>query len=170
MPNREIVFKTRWFGIEKIPFGNETPYYGITMPEGVMVFAQTTQNQIVLVKQWRPVLNRYTLEFPAGYIDEGECPADAAKRELFEETGFRCGKVFSLCSGHLIMSRINSRLHGFWAPEVIKDVKFNNKESTEIVLVTKKELRELILDGRFQQLAAIALMQIKEWINAPNFR
>lgn len=44
--------------------------------------------ETLLVEQYRPPVNRVTVEFPAGLIDEGESPEDAALRELREETGF----------------------------------------------------------------------------------
>ena len=42
----------------------------------------------LVVSQFRPPLNGYSIEFPAGLIDEGEKPEDAARRELTEETGY----------------------------------------------------------------------------------
>lgn len=44
--------------------------------------------ETLLIEQYRPPVNRVTVEFPAGLIDEGESPEDAALRELREETGF----------------------------------------------------------------------------------
>jgi 8-oxo-dGTP pyrophosphatase MutT (NUDIX family) len=44
--------------------------------------------ETILVRQYRPPLGRYSLEFPAGLIDEGETPQQAALRELKEETGY----------------------------------------------------------------------------------
>jgi 8-oxo-dGTP pyrophosphatase MutT (NUDIX family) len=43
--------------------------------------------QTILVRQFRPPVGSYTVELPAGLIDEGETPAQAAVRELHEETG-----------------------------------------------------------------------------------
>lgn len=44
--------------------------------------------QTLLVKQFRPPMESYTLELPAGLIDPGESAATAAVRELLEETGY----------------------------------------------------------------------------------
>lgn len=44
--------------------------------------------EILFVRQYRPPVNRRVIEFPAGLIDDGESPAEAAVRELREETGF----------------------------------------------------------------------------------
>jgi ADP-ribose pyrophosphatase len=42
----------------------------------------------LVISQFRPPLNAYSIEFPAGLIDEGETIEEAARRELAEETGF----------------------------------------------------------------------------------
>ena len=47
------------------------------------------QDQIVLVSQFRPPTGQTCLELPAGLIDRGETPDEAALRELYEETGYR---------------------------------------------------------------------------------
>lgn len=46
-------------------------------------------NTLVLIRQYRPPAEGYVIEFPAGLIDANESPADAAVRELMEETGYR---------------------------------------------------------------------------------
>lgn len=42
----------------------------------------------MLVSQFRPPLNAEILEMPAGLVDKGETVEEAAKRELYEETGY----------------------------------------------------------------------------------
>ena len=59
----------------------------------VFIYARVQpDDEIVLVRQFRPPANRLMLEFPAGLIDPGETPEATAVRELYEETGYR-GKV-----------------------------------------------------------------------------
>jgi len=56
------------------------------------------QQELVLIRQFRPPAGRLMLEFPAGLIDPGETPETTASRELQEETGFR-GRIIRVYKG-----------------------------------------------------------------------
>ena len=47
-------------------------------------------HRLLLIRQYRPPAKKFVIEFPAGLIDAGESPEQAAGRELYEETGYRC--------------------------------------------------------------------------------
>uniref|UniRef100_A0A8C9LF03 Nudix hydrolase domain-containing protein n=1 Tax=Pavo cristatus TaxID=9049 RepID=A0A8C9LF03_PAVCR len=75
-------------------FGKTSTYlHLLSLLLGVAVIAvlQRTLHYdcIVLVKQFRPPINGYCLEFPAGLIEENETAESAALRELEEETGYK---------------------------------------------------------------------------------
>ena len=58
--------------------------------DGVMILPITRDNKIIMVRQYRPAINEYIYELPAGIVDPGETIEEAAKRELYEETGLKC--------------------------------------------------------------------------------
>lgn len=61
----------------------------------------TDKNEILLVKQYRPPINAYVIEFPAGLNDKGNTLEKAAQRELLEETGYTVREVIFLTEGPL---------------------------------------------------------------------
>jgi ADP-ribose pyrophosphatase len=61
---------------------------------GNIIYHPTKPPSTILVIQFRPPVNAFTIEWPAGLIDAEETPEQAAVRELYEETGYR-GEVVS---------------------------------------------------------------------------
>ncbi len=61
----------------------------------VIIVAVTKENEVILIRQFRPALNSYVIELPAGLIDVGEDAISAGKRELIEETSY-CSDNFNM--------------------------------------------------------------------------
>jgi ADP-ribose pyrophosphatase len=70
------------------PDGKEIRLRRIAGGESVIVVPITDAGEIVLVRQWRQALGRFTIEAPAGAVEPGEDAAKAAARELSEEAGY----------------------------------------------------------------------------------
>jgi ADP-ribose pyrophosphatase len=79
----------------------------------VVVIAQPTPAEIVLVRQYRHPLEAYTWEACAGGIDAGETPEAAAIRELREETGYRAHSMRRLWSAYSAPGFCSELLHFF---------------------------------------------------------
>ena len=111
--NKKIVFQTDWFTIEQENYDHidslqGMPYYRIIQPDGVMILALTEDNEIILVQQFRPAPEKITLELPSGEIAKAETPQEAAARELYEETGYRCTTLSCIGEGRTLVNRFNS--------------------------------------------------------------
>jgi ADP-ribose pyrophosphatase len=87
-----VVLENPWWQYRKDVFELETgkrgEYHYAATHGSAMVIPVTERGELVLVEQYRYLLDRDSLEFPGGGVSEHESPADAAARELAEETGF----------------------------------------------------------------------------------
>lgn len=115
---RGVVFESPWFQVvAEEALGGGPPHYIIQGLDFVVVVAVTPQGQILLVRQHRVAAGAATLELPAGHVDPGETPEQAARRELREETGYEAENfqlVGSLCPS---VARFTNRMWCFYAPE-----------------------------------------------------
>jgi ADP-ribose pyrophosphatase len=87
----------------ELPDGRLTEWYLVDGGKTVAIFALTPENDVILVRQFRPGPNRVLDEMPGGYVDSGESPVEAARRELLEETEYE-GDVQILASTWLSAS------------------------------------------------------------------
>lgn len=77
----------------KFPDNHTSLYEFVLHKKAVAIVPIVDNNRIMLVKQYRPVIDKKIWELPAGIIDKNETPFQAAKRELEEETGMKAGKI-----------------------------------------------------------------------------
>ncbi|MBI2930531.1 MAG: NUDIX hydrolase [Planctomycetes bacterium] len=73
-----------------LPNGRETTFSIVEHPGAVAVVPLFENGDVLLVRQFRLATKGYLYEIPAGTLEPGEAPAATARRELIEETGYRC--------------------------------------------------------------------------------
>lgn len=81
----------------RLPNGGTASREIVKHPGAVAVLA-IVDDRMIVVEQYRKPLERSLVEIPAGKLDPGEDPLDAALRELKEETGYTCSNIRSIHS------------------------------------------------------------------------
>ena len=91
--SRENVFSKYGRKINKIvyelPNGQKSDYYIKEERYAAAIVALTKNNEVLMVKEFRPAQNKIMLGIPGGFIDPNETPEQAIARELLEETGYQ---------------------------------------------------------------------------------
>ena len=115
----------------------------------VNIIPLTEADEIVFVKQFRHGINRETLEIPGGMVDNNESPMVAAKRELFEETGYVSGNIKNLGNVSPNPALFSNRVFSFLG--LNSELKVpnidTNGEISESVLIKRDQVSKLIKKG-----------------------
>lgn len=98
------------------PRGEAGKYIVMDAPDWVITIpVLENPARFLMVRQWRHGIKALSTEFPGGVIDTGENPAQAAERELLEETGFSAGNLELLGSISPNPALMSNKVHCFAA-------------------------------------------------------
>ncbi|MBZ5575446.1 MAG: NUDIX hydrolase [Acidobacteriia bacterium] len=145
----EVAFATPWFDVVgKTMQPGEAPYYSLRLPEYVAVVALTEDERVLLVRQYRPAVEQYTLELPSGLVDPGEPTAETARRELLEETGY-AADVELLGSFFVDSGRLNNRIWSYLARGARPAAGHRPEPGIEVVTLSLDQLWQATAGGEF---------------------
>ena len=139
-------------------------YYAIAQPDYVVVLAFTPDTRVLLVEQFRPAIERMSLELPAGLVDPNEDPQATAVRELLEETGYPARTIEPIGKGATCSSRISNTTHAFFIRTGERVSSFVEEPGVRVRTVSTRELGALVLSGEFSEqthLGALALASLR---------
>ncbi len=77
----------------RLPNGRVVGIESVKHPGASCVVPFLSKDKIILIRQYRPVVDDYIWELPAGTLKKGEKPLQCAKRELEEEIGYSAGRI-----------------------------------------------------------------------------
>jgi ADP-ribose pyrophosphatase len=143
----------------ELPNGTVVANYYVRESHGfVVIVALTSDERLVLVRQYRYGADSIHLEIPAGMLLENEEPTACALRELAEETGY----AVEHCelAGEFFAEPVRSNARAFIyigrGARKVGEPAPDPTEHLEVELVTLRSFRQMLSDGRIDTGASIA--------------
>lgn len=141
---RKTIFTTRVFDVNEItsrsPENEEKSFFALHAADWVIVVPIVRDaegnEEFLMVRQWRHGSESLSIEFPGGVIDPGETPADAAMRELLEETGYRAGRLTHAASLSPNPAIMDNECHVFIAEDCV-DTRETSPDDDEFIAIER---------------------------------
>lgn len=116
-----------------------------------VMMAVDERKRILLVRQYRLPADQYLWELPAGKLDAGEKPLQAAKRELAEETGYKARTWKKLVSFFPSPGYVEEKMTIFLATDLTQgEATPMEDERIETRWFTAREVADLICSGKIE--------------------
>lgn len=145
----------------KLPNGEMATREIVKHPGAVAVLA-IVDNRMIVVEQYRKPLEKSQVEIPAGKLDRGEDPMEAARRELEEETGYQCGSLKHLCSFYTSPGFADEFLHLYVAEGLTAGhARPDEDEFLECEAITLEQAQQYIQEQRISD--AKTIMAVYAW-------
>lgn len=164
------VFKGRFLNVKnknvKLPNERETIVEFIEHPGAVLIVPFLNENEVVLIKQFRPTLGEYLYELPAGTVEKGEDILECAKREIIEETEYEAAVWHELGFIYPCPGYSNEKIFIFKAENLTRNDSFEKdyEEVIETKIVNKNEIKDLFARGLINDSKTIAAFVFCGWL------
>jgi ADP-ribose pyrophosphatase len=164
-----LIFKGRLLNLRtqkrRLPNGYIVNLEIIRHPGAVLIVPFLSKDKMIILRQYRPVVNMYVYELPAGTLNKGEGHILCAKREIIEETGYSAARLSKLgviypAPGYSTEKIIIYRAEGLKRQRV--DPEMDEIISTRII--TKKEAVRLFKSGKIVDAKTICALALCGWL------
>lgn len=125
-----------------LPNGRQIALDLIRHPGASAIVPFISDEEVLLIRQYRYAAGGYIYEVPAGKLDPGEAPEACAARELEEEAGQRAGRLEKLASIWTTPGFTDERIHLFAAYDL--EAVPQRLESDEVIEIIRMQLRDAL--------------------------
>ncbi|MFH1404756.1 MAG: NUDIX hydrolase [Patescibacteria group bacterium] len=136
----------------KTQSGVEGKYYYMDTGDSVCIVPVDADGKVILVKQYRYLFDKISLEFPGGGIEKDQNPQEAAEHELAQEAGFCASSLKLISQNASNAGLIKETQYVFFATGLENDTSdqagnIDKTEEFEIIRLTPEEVEEKIKTG-----------------------
>lgn len=157
------IVENRWLTVSRNTYTRQvdtvSDYFTIRRNAFVLIVA-SSDNSLLLVRQYRPATDRFYIATPGGYIDAGENPMQTAQRELLEETGATGNEWEPLGELHPLPGYVNSPAHIFACR--ITDTRGvapqDPSEETEAIWIDHGKAFGMIQSGEIREMQTVSAL------------
>lgn len=126
-------------------------------PGSVVIVPLVSPQEVCLIEVVRVAVGKTLLELPAGTLDRVESLAEAAARELAEETGYRAGRIEPVAEFWMSPGILRERMHLFVAEDLLPgEQALEPGEQIRTRVVAWSEAIAMCLDGRIDDAKTVA--------------
>jgi len=170
--SRNTLTLSPWVDIvaREIEFSPQQPtqiYHAVAQLDYLAIVALTPDGRFPIVRQYRPALEMFTWELPAGLVERDEDPAEGCKRELLEETGYPTRGIHLLGTAAPCSGRLGNLIHSYFLQTGERIDDFVPEPGITVDLATPAELVRMIKSGEFVSqlhLGALLLAELHSFI------
>ncbi len=160
---QRLVYQGRKFKFEvnrfRLPNHHEGEWECIRHPGGALAVPLAPDGRLVMVRQYRLLVQDWILEFPAGTLEPGESPSSTINRELEEETGYHAGRWQPVGQFFLAPGYSDEVIYAFLARDLERLTNppaQDEDEDLEPVLLTPEEVENQIRAGLIMDAKSIS--------------
>lgn len=146
------IYASEWVSVGTadvvLPDGDRIDHHVVRIPGPAAGTVVVRDGSVLLMYRHRFITDTWGWEIPAGRVDDGEAPIDAAARETEEETGWRPGRLEELCRFNPANGILDQVFHIFAAHEAVRvGDPTDPNEAARIEWIPAGEVRSLVLGG-----------------------
>ena len=147
--------------------GGITQHESVRHPGAVAIVAANEDGEVLMVRQPRHSVGDNLLELPAGKLKENEDPWEAARRELAEETGYRCGSMELLCTFYTSPGFTDEKIYLFAGsdlePADVSPDAYENDEGITVEWMDPHRALSAITEGSIVDAKTIIGLSMRTW-------